>query len=216
MAANSTTRRNFFGLTAGAALVCTIGDETVRLDEPGAAAKADAAAARVRKPKALEVKDPVDALTFGTPQPQPGGDEARVLDPGREMRLGHRADGPRRLARPQDHRPQALPRVRLPADAAGLRRCRRPGRDARPDARGRGRRHARRALPQRDEATRPGGHDAPARRQATRPTTTASTWATSRAPAASSRPARSSRTRGRRRPTRSASGPTTTTARTTR
>jgi FtsP/CotA-like multicopper oxidase with cupredoxin domain len=73
MAAPNPTRRSFFGLTAGAALVCTIGGETIRLDEPGAAAKADAAAAKVRKPKALAATEPVDALTFPTPQPQPGG-----------------------------------------------------------------------------------------------------------------------------------------------
>jgi hypothetical protein len=108
MAANSTTRRNFFGLTAGAALVCTIGDETVRLDEPGAAAKADAAAARVRKPQALEIKDPVDALTFGTPQPQPGGQKREywiqaceidwsVVPTGRDHWHGHKIPGRKRF-----------------------------------------------------------------------------------------------------------------------
>jgi manganese oxidase len=70
MTERSTTRRSFFGLSAGAALLCTIGGEEVRLDEPGAARKADAIAARVQRPPGAA---PQDALSFPTPAPQPGG-----------------------------------------------------------------------------------------------------------------------------------------------
>ena len=68
MPGHSTTRRSFFGLSAGAALLCTIGGEEVRLDDPDAAGKADALAAQVERPAA-----PEDQLTFPTPEPQPGG-----------------------------------------------------------------------------------------------------------------------------------------------
>jgi plastocyanin len=67
------TRRSFLGLAAGAGLLCTIGGEEVKLSEPGAAARADAAAARVAKPARLSDTDPVDQLQFPTPQPHPGG-----------------------------------------------------------------------------------------------------------------------------------------------
>ena len=43
-------RRGFLAVSAGAFL-CTIGDERVSLATPGDAAKADAAAARVRRPR---------------------------------------------------------------------------------------------------------------------------------------------------------------------
>jgi manganese oxidase len=66
----STTRRSFFGLSAGAAFLCTIGGREVRLDDPDAARKADALAAQVPRPPGAA---PQDALTFPTPEPQPGG-----------------------------------------------------------------------------------------------------------------------------------------------
>ena len=66
----STTRRSFFGLSAGAAFLCTIGGQQVRLDDPRAAQKADALAAQVKRPPGAV---PQDDLTFPTPQPQPGG-----------------------------------------------------------------------------------------------------------------------------------------------
>jgi FtsP/CotA-like multicopper oxidase with cupredoxin domain len=77
-------RRGFLAAGAGAFL-CTIGGEKVLLEKPGDAAKADAAAARVKRPASAsqapgagtDVKppgwDPIDALTFETPKPAPGG-----------------------------------------------------------------------------------------------------------------------------------------------
>jgi len=67
---SSTTRRSFFGLSAGAALLCTIGGQEVRLDDPDAASKADALAAQVERPAGAS---PQDELSFPTPEPQPGG-----------------------------------------------------------------------------------------------------------------------------------------------
>ena len=67
---HSSTRRSFFGLSAGAALLCTIGGREVRLDDPDAARTADALAAQVQRPPGAA---PQDELTFPTPEPQPGG-----------------------------------------------------------------------------------------------------------------------------------------------
>jgi uncharacterized cupredoxin-like copper-binding protein len=67
---DSTTRRSFFGLSAGAALLCTIGGQEIRLDDPDAARKADALAAQVQRPPGAA---PQDELSFPTPAPQPGG-----------------------------------------------------------------------------------------------------------------------------------------------
>ena len=74
-------------------------------------------------------------------------------------------------------RPAHVPRARLPAVHDRLRQARRRRRHARPDARGRGRRHDRRPLPQRRRAPQPGGDDAPARRQVHARSTTARTSA---------------------------------------
>ena len=67
MADHPTTRRSFFGLAGGAALLCSIGGEDVVVDSPETLEKADAAAARVSRPKA--------ALAQEVPQiqPAPGG-----------------------------------------------------------------------------------------------------------------------------------------------
>ena len=51
---SSTTRRSFFGLSAGAALLCTIAGEEVRLDDPDAAGKADALAAKIGRASCRE------------------------------------------------------------------------------------------------------------------------------------------------------------------
>ncbi len=72
-------RRGFLAAGAGAFL-CTIGGEKVLLSKPGDARKADAAAARVRRPAFAAVAatpgaDPVDKLPFVTPKPEPGGTE---------------------------------------------------------------------------------------------------------------------------------------------
>ncbi len=75
-------RRDFLAVGAGA-ILCTIGGKKVALTRPGDAAKADAAAAMVVRPKGVSPKkpiagvpgaDPVDKLTFETPGPQPGCD----------------------------------------------------------------------------------------------------------------------------------------------
>src|SRR5690349_12475581 len=63
-------RRGFLGLST-AAMICGIGGHRVALKSAADVAQADAAARTLRKPKA--VRDPVDALSFQTPQPQPGG-----------------------------------------------------------------------------------------------------------------------------------------------
>jgi hypothetical protein len=63
-------RRAFLGL-GGAALICGVGGQTLTLSTPHDVAEADAFARRLPKPKAA--RDPVDALTFHTPEPQPGG-----------------------------------------------------------------------------------------------------------------------------------------------
>ncbi len=62
-----TTRRSFFGLAGGAALLCTIGGEEVAVDSPKALGRADAVAARVTRPKFAAAED-VPQI-----QPQPGG-----------------------------------------------------------------------------------------------------------------------------------------------
>ena len=70
-------RRGFLAAGAGAFL-CTIGGQRVSLSRPGDAAKADAAAARVARPRAKADSaapgaGPTEKLTFATPGPQPGG-----------------------------------------------------------------------------------------------------------------------------------------------
>lgn len=67
MADRPTTRRSFFGLAGGAALLCSIGGEEVVVDSPQALDRADAAAARVGRPKAAVAQD-VPQI-----QPAPGG-----------------------------------------------------------------------------------------------------------------------------------------------
>jgi manganese oxidase len=76
---NGLPRRGFLAVGAGA-LLCSIGGEQVLLSRAGDAAKADAAARRVARPRARAAAaspppgaDPVDQLRFPTPQPQPGG-----------------------------------------------------------------------------------------------------------------------------------------------
>jgi manganese oxidase len=63
-------RRRFLQAGAAGAFLCAIGGEKVALSRPGDAAKADAAAARVARPRA---KEPTEDQRFATPEPQPGG-----------------------------------------------------------------------------------------------------------------------------------------------
>ena len=116
-----TTRRSFFGVAGGAALLCTIGGKEVDVSTPGGLRKADAAAAQVRRPRAAA------AQAVPQIQPAPGGTTARVLDPGRDHALGDHADAPRRLAQPQPLGQERLHGVRLPPDDARVRRLRRGG-----------------------------------------------------------------------------------------
>src|SRR5215208_1724685 len=66
MADPLSTRRSFFGLAGGAALLCTIGGEQVRVDGPRDLARADALAARLPRPQRQ-----ITALP--RIEPQPGG-----------------------------------------------------------------------------------------------------------------------------------------------
>jgi FtsP/CotA-like multicopper oxidase with cupredoxin domain len=79
-------RRHFLQVSAAGAFLCTIGGERVAVARRGDAAKADAAAARVKRPPSIarlaaadppaEPKAPVEATelqTYVTPRPQPGG-----------------------------------------------------------------------------------------------------------------------------------------------
>ena len=76
----SVGRRGFLAAGAGAFL-CSIGGQNILVEKAGDAAKADAAAARVKKPAGAKSKiaavtpgaSAVDPLEFQTPQPQPGG-----------------------------------------------------------------------------------------------------------------------------------------------
>src|SRR4051812_25815908 len=63
-------RRSFLAV-GGTALICGVGGHKLTLSTPAEVAQADAAARRLPKPKSA--KDPVDTLTFPTPEPQPGG-----------------------------------------------------------------------------------------------------------------------------------------------
>ena len=63
-------RRRFLQAGAAGAFLCAIGGEKVALSKAGDAVKADAAAARVRRPRSAE---PTEQQRFVTPQPQPGG-----------------------------------------------------------------------------------------------------------------------------------------------
>jgi FtsP/CotA-like multicopper oxidase with cupredoxin domain len=63
----TTTRRSFFGVAGSLALVCTIGGEELEVSSPRDLDRADAAAARVGRPRAAA------AQAIPQIQPQPGG-----------------------------------------------------------------------------------------------------------------------------------------------
>ena len=67
MRGSAQTRRSFFGVAGGVALLCTIGGEEIDVAAPGGLDKADAAAARVKRPRANAAQN-VPQI-----QPQPGG-----------------------------------------------------------------------------------------------------------------------------------------------
>ena len=64
-------RRDFLA-AGGATFLCTLGGETSGRS-PKDVAKIDAAAAALPRPGGAARRDPVDALQFKTPEPQPGG-----------------------------------------------------------------------------------------------------------------------------------------------
>src|SRR4051794_34818177 len=64
-------RRSFLGL-GGTALVCSLGGKRLSLKSTDDVRKADAVAAGLKRPAAAR-RDAVDALKFGVPEPQPGG-----------------------------------------------------------------------------------------------------------------------------------------------
>ena len=64
MSGTPTTRRSFFGAAGGVVLLCTIGGEQVEVSTATGLRKADAAAARVPRPRAAAAQD--------VPQIQPG------------------------------------------------------------------------------------------------------------------------------------------------
>jgi FtsP/CotA-like multicopper oxidase with cupredoxin domain len=78
-------RRRFLQVSAAGAFLCVIGGERVAVAQRGDAAKADAAAARVARPRSIarlaaakpgaatKAVEPTELQTYQTPQPQPGG-----------------------------------------------------------------------------------------------------------------------------------------------
>src|SRR3954454_4741322 len=67
-------RRRFLQVGAAGAFLCTIGGERIAVARRGDAAKADAAAARIQRPKTnAAAAEPTESQTYITPQPQPGG-----------------------------------------------------------------------------------------------------------------------------------------------
>ena len=155
----STTRRSFFGLAGGAALLCTIGGEEVEVSSSKGLEKADAVAAKVRRPRAAIAQD-VPQI-----QPAPGGVRREYWIQAETVRwditpIKRDEWHNRKLSSRNGYRAYVY-RQMTPGFAAPAGGDQHP----RPDAQRRGRRRARRALPQRRPQAAPGGHHAPARRQ---------------------------------------------------
>ena len=208
-----TSRRSFFQLGAGHALLCTIGGEQVVLAKPGAAAKArrgrrPRARARRRAPRAR-------AAQFPTPEPAPGGVrreywiQARtvgwnIVPTGRDDWHGRKIGGKTTFRAYVYQEMTAgfaapkggvdMPGPTLYAEVGDLLVV-----------------HFRNADTKLRQAVTMHPHGV-----RYSPSTTAPTWASTRAPAGSWRPARSSRTCGSACPRPSARGRTTTTGPTTR
>ena len=68
-------RRNFLGFAGGVAFLCSVGGKTVEVRSPDDVKRLDAAAEDLVKARGAQKggAEPVDRLTFETPEPQPGG-----------------------------------------------------------------------------------------------------------------------------------------------
>ncbi len=215
--AGSLDRRGFLAAGGAGALLCTVGGNTVPVSSPEDVARVDAVAASLPRPAAAR-RDPIDRAQFPTPGPPARRPAPRVLDRGAHGGLGHRADRARRVdeAPPPVAQAAQAARLRLPAVQRGLRRAARAPAHARADPPRRGRRRDRRPLLQPRPPAAPGGHHAPARGPLQPRVRRRLPRRLHARGGLRRRRARSSPTSGRRRPTPSASGPTTTTAPTTR
>ena len=112
MPGTPSTRRSFFGAAGGVALLCTIGGEEIDVSARNGLRDADAAAARVRRPRAAA------AQAVPQIQPAPGGVRREYWIQAETAALGDHAAAQGRVARPRDRRAQRLHRVRLPRDDA--------------------------------------------------------------------------------------------------
>ena len=208
MTGKPSTRRSFFGAAGGVALLCTIGGREVESPVPRACARP------MPRPRRCSgrVPPPLRPCRRSSPRRRrPQG----VLDPGRDRALVDHAQAQGRVAQPlvlgRNVFTAYVYRLMTPGFAEYAapatspdRRC--PPRSATSSSCTSATRTRRWARPSR--CTRTGS--------STTPSTTAPSWASTRARAASSLPASRSPTSGSARPIQSATGRTTTTARTTR
>ena len=154
-------RRTFLSAGAGTALLCSIGGTKIALSKPGDAAVADLAAAKVKKPASAKL--PIDTAEFPRPKAAPGGVEREYWIQARTIPWDIAPTGRDEWHGAPITGKHAFRAFVYQLMTRRLRRRRRPGPDARPDAARRGRRPARRPRAQRRSPPQPGDHHAPAR-----------------------------------------------------